>query len=207
MRPGCINRHSDLLFSVVLCDKRTKVRSNVMERQNDGSGGVGWGVCCGHGGNNGVGWGDGCGAGEDAGGAVQGQQVILKWVFSPTVTDENIALLRQDIRAKKMQVTGQNMSLLDTEAQKFWPIYKHYADDLHEVNNSKYVLLKRSRPALSRDNVLTIYPVKQDVCTVLSASFVGLWDGPSVGNRHFNLRQQRHDLLRLVSLHRYVQLL
>jgi len=75
--------------------------------------------------------------------AVQGQQVTLKRVFSPTVTDEDIALLRQDIRAKKMQVIGQNMSLSDTEAQKFWPIYKHYADDLHEVNNSKYALLKQ----------------------------------------------------------------
>jgi hypothetical protein len=43
----------------------------------------------------------------------------------------------------KMQVIGQNMSLSATEAQKFWPIYKHYADDLHEVNNSKYELLKQ----------------------------------------------------------------
>jgi hypothetical protein len=59
------------------------------------------------------------------------------------VTDEDIALLRQDVRAMKMQVIGQNMSLSDTEAQKFWPIYKHYADDLHEVHNAKYALLKQ----------------------------------------------------------------
>jgi len=77
------------------------------------------------------------------GAAVQGQQVTLQRVISPTVTDEDIALLRQDVRAKKMQVIGQNMSLSDTEAEKFWPIYKHYADDLHEVNNSKYALLKQ----------------------------------------------------------------
>src|SRR5262245_50221387 len=68
--------------------------------------------------------------------AVQGQQVTVQRVFSPTVTDEDIALLRHDIRAMKMQVIGQNMSLTDTEAQKFWPIYKHYADDLHDVNNA-----------------------------------------------------------------------
>ena len=73
----------------------------------------------------------------------QGQQVTLQPVFSPTVTDADIALLRQDIRAMKMQVIGQNMSLSDPEAEKFWPIYKHYADDLHEVNNSKYALLKQ----------------------------------------------------------------
>jgi hypothetical protein len=73
----------------------------------------------------------------------QGQQVTVERVISPTVTDADIALLRQDIRAMKMQVIGENMSLSDTEAHKFWPIYKHYADDLHEVHNEKYALLKQ----------------------------------------------------------------
>jgi hypothetical protein len=75
--------------------------------------------------------------------APQGQQVIVQKVISPTVTDEDIALLRQDLRAMKMQVIGQNMSLSDTEAEKFWPIYNHYVKDLQEVNNQKYALLKQ----------------------------------------------------------------
>jgi hypothetical protein len=75
--------------------------------------------------------------------AVQGQQVIVQKVISPTVTDEDIALLRRDLRAMKMQVIGQNMSLSDTEALKFWPIYNHYVKDLQEVNNQKYDLLKQ----------------------------------------------------------------
>ena len=74
---------------------------------------------------------------------VQGQQVTVHKVISPTVTDQDIALLRQDIRAMKMRVIGENMSLTDAEAQKFWPIYKHYADDLHDVHNEKYALLKQ----------------------------------------------------------------
>ena len=74
---------------------------------------------------------------------VQGQQVTVHRVISPTVTDQDIALLRQDIRAMKMRVIGENMSLSDGEAQKFWPIYKHYADDLHDVHNEKYALLKQ----------------------------------------------------------------
>jgi hypothetical protein len=73
----------------------------------------------------------------------QQQQVVVQQVISPTVTDADIALLRQDLRALKMQVIGQNMSLSDPEAEKFWPIYKHYTDDLHEVNNAKYALLKQ----------------------------------------------------------------
>jgi hypothetical protein len=74
---------------------------------------------------------------------VQGQQVTVRRVISPSVTDQDIALLRQDIRAMKMRVIGENMSLTDAEAQKFWPIYKHYADDLHDVHNEKYALLKQ----------------------------------------------------------------
>ncbi len=75
--------------------------------------------------------------------AAPGQQVTLQQVITPTVTDEDIALLRKDVRAMKQEVIGQNMSLSDAEAPKFWAIYKHYADDLHQVNNAKYALLKQ----------------------------------------------------------------
>ncbi len=74
---------------------------------------------------------------------VHEQQVTVQRVISPTVTEADIALLRQDVRAMKMKVIGENMSLSDAEAQKFWPIYKHYADDLHDVHNAKYALLKQ----------------------------------------------------------------
>src|SRR6202453_4228663 len=75
--------------------------------------------------------------------AAQEQQVTVQRVISPTVTDEDIALLRKDLRAMKMQVIGQNMSLSDEEGQKFWPIYNHYVKDLQQVNDQKYALLKQ----------------------------------------------------------------
>ena len=78
-----------------------------------------------------------------AGAAVQQQQVIVQRVISPTVSDEDIALLRRDLRAMKMQVIGQNMSLSEAEGQKFWPIYNHYVKDLQAVNDQKYALLKQ----------------------------------------------------------------
>ncbi|HTQ95643.1 MAG TPA: hypothetical protein VMH89_02495 [Candidatus Acidoferrum sp.] len=74
----------------------------------------------------------------------QGSQVIVqKGAINPNITDEDIALLRQDLRAKKMQVIGENMSLSDKEAEKFWPVYNHYVKDLQVVNNQKYALLKQ----------------------------------------------------------------
>ncbi|HEY4764424.1 MAG TPA: hypothetical protein VN902_10120 [Candidatus Acidoferrales bacterium] len=78
-----------------------------------------------------------------AGAAPRGQQVKVERVISPTVTDEDIALLRKDLRAMKMQVIGQNMSLSEEEGQKFWPIYNHYVKDLQQVNDRKYALLKQ----------------------------------------------------------------
>jgi len=78
-----------------------------------------------------------------AGAAAQSQQVTVQRVINPTVTDEDIALLRRDLRAMKMQVIGQNMSLSEEEGQKFWPIYNHYVKDLQLVNDKKYGLLKQ----------------------------------------------------------------
>jgi hypothetical protein len=76
-------------------------------------------------------------------GTAQGQQVKVERIITPTVTDEDIALLRKDLRAMKMQVIGQNMSLSEEEGQKFWPIYNHYVKDLQVVNDQKYGLLKQ----------------------------------------------------------------
>ncbi|HTA58989.1 MAG TPA: hypothetical protein VK805_12570 [Candidatus Baltobacteraceae bacterium] len=36
----------------------------------------------------------------------RGQEVLVERVVNPTITDEDITLLRQDLRAKKMQVIG-----------------------------------------------------------------------------------------------------
>jgi hypothetical protein len=134
---------SDLLFSVVLCGKGTKARRNTMKFKLTGAAGLAGAFVAGMLVATVLGGGMAGARAKTLGGAAQGQQVIVQKVISPTVTDEDIALLRQDLRAMKMQVIGQNMSLSDTEGQKFWPIYNHYVKDLQEVNNQKYALLKQ----------------------------------------------------------------
>jgi hypothetical protein len=130
--------HPDLLFSLVLCGKRTTVRRKIMKCKMTGAAGLAGAFVAGMVVATALG-----GGMAGAGAAAQGQQVTVQRVISPTVTDEDIALLRKDLRAMKMQVIGQNMSLSDTEGQKFWPIYSHYVRDLQEVNNQKYALLKQ----------------------------------------------------------------
>jgi hypothetical protein len=61
---------------------------------------------------------------------------------SPAVTDQDIQLLRQDIRSQKKQLVAANLTLTDTEATKFWPIYDQYAAELTKIGDQKYALIK-----------------------------------------------------------------
>jgi hypothetical protein len=56
--------------------------------------------------------------------------------------DENIKLFRKDVRSVKKQIIAANMSLTDSEAQQFWPIYDQYTAELATITDSKYSLLK-----------------------------------------------------------------
>jgi len=57
-------------------------------------------------------------------------------------SDQEIDLLRKDLRSSKKQIIAANMKLTDAEAEKFWPVYDQYTADLVQVNNSKYDLIK-----------------------------------------------------------------
>jgi hypothetical protein len=60
-----------------------------------------------------------------------------------TPSDEQIQLLRKDIRAQRKQLIAANMKLSGAEAEKFWPIYEAYVDELVAINRTKYDLLKQ----------------------------------------------------------------
>jgi hypothetical protein len=134
--------HSGELFSVALSGKRTKVRRKMMRGKITVAAGLAGAFIAGMLVATALGAGLGVVRAKTLA-AGWGQQITVGPVISPTVTDADIALLRKDLRAAKMQVIEQNMSLSDEEGQKFWPIYNHYVKDLHEVNNQKYALLKQ----------------------------------------------------------------
>jgi hypothetical protein len=56
--------------------------------------------------------------------------------------DQDIDMLRKDIRSQKKQIIAANVTLTDAEAQKFWPVYDQYTAALVQVNNDKYALIK-----------------------------------------------------------------
>src|SRR5208283_5720206 len=55
--------------------------------------------------------------------------------------DDDIELLRKDLRSQKKQVVAANMNLTDAEAAKFWPVYDQYAADLAKINDTKVALI------------------------------------------------------------------
>jgi Spy/CpxP family protein refolding chaperone len=62
--------------------------------------------------------------------------------FQP-ITDEDIQMMRKDIRSQRKQIIAANMRLTDTEAEKFWPVYEQYVSELVKINGTKYALIKQ----------------------------------------------------------------
>jgi len=56
--------------------------------------------------------------------------------------DQDVQMLRQDIRSNKKQIIAANLQLTDADATKFWPVYDQYVAELTKINDEKYALIK-----------------------------------------------------------------
>lgn len=63
-------------------------------------------------------------------------------VMAQTATEQEIELLRKDIRSQKKQLIAANLSLTDAEATKFWPVYDQYQAEYTKIGDAKMALLK-----------------------------------------------------------------
>src|SRR5690349_19729201 len=61
---------------------------------------------------------------------------------SQSVSEQDIQLLRQDIRSQKKQLIASNLRLTDAEATKFWPVYDQYNVEMTNIGDQKYALIK-----------------------------------------------------------------
>lgn len=61
---------------------------------------------------------------------------------SDSGTDQDIELLRKDVRSVKKQAIAANLDLTEDEAVKFWPIYDQYTAELSKINDTKVNLIK-----------------------------------------------------------------
>lgn len=72
-----------------------------------------------------------------------GQQQSLAVNGSVMVaTDADIQLLRQDLRSQKQKLIAQNLPMTESEAVKFWAVYNRYGDELRQINDEKFRLVR-----------------------------------------------------------------
>lgn len=56
--------------------------------------------------------------------------------------EQEIKLLRQDLRAEKKKIVAENMQLTEAEAVKFWPVYDAYTLESIKLNDTLQALIK-----------------------------------------------------------------
>ena len=58
------------------------------------------------------------------------------------MTDQQLALLRRDIRSIKKQLVAANLTLTDSEATKFWQVYEQYSAETGKINETRAAIIK-----------------------------------------------------------------
>ena len=57
-------------------------------------------------------------------------------------SEQDLQLLRQDLRRQKQRLIAENLPMNEQQATKFWAIYNRYTEDLKQINDEKYRLVK-----------------------------------------------------------------
>jgi hypothetical protein len=58
------------------------------------------------------------------------------------IPESYVALLHSDIQSQKTAVIGQNLSLTEDEAQKFWPLQRSYESDLSKLDDERLNIIR-----------------------------------------------------------------
>ena len=56
--------------------------------------------------------------------------------------EKDLALIRRDIRSEKKKIIAANVSLTETEATKFWPVYDQYVAEMTKYNDEFFSIIK-----------------------------------------------------------------
>ncbi|MDE1176096.1 MAG: hypothetical protein PW789_05755 [Edaphobacter sp.] len=58
------------------------------------------------------------------------------------ITDDDIAVLRQDIQADKTDIITRSMDFTEDQSKAFWPVYRDYAHEQQKVGDQRVALIK-----------------------------------------------------------------
>jgi len=77
-----------------------------------------------------------------SGTAARAQTPAQKESTTHVISNQDMDLLRKDLRSKRKQLIAANLVLTDTEAAKFWPVYDQYIGELITINDRKFGLIQ-----------------------------------------------------------------
>ena len=77
-----------------------------------------------------------------SGATVRAQTSSPKENTTHVISDQDMGLLRKDLRSKRKQLIAANLQLTDAEATKFWPIYDEYMTELIAINDKKFAVIQ-----------------------------------------------------------------
>jgi hypothetical protein len=76
-------------------------------------------------------------------GATASAQIVAPQESSSrTISNQDLDLLRKDLRAKRKQLIAANLKLTEAEAARFWPVYDQYIKELIAINDKKFALIQ-----------------------------------------------------------------
>lgn len=58
------------------------------------------------------------------------------------VTDDDIAVLRQDVQAGKTDIITRSMQFTEEQSKAFWPVYREYANEQQKIGDQRVALIK-----------------------------------------------------------------
>ena len=126
--------------------------------------------------------------------------------------DQDVQMLRQDIRSRKKQIIAANLQLTDTDATKFWPVYDQYVAELTKINDEKYALIKEYADAwgnIKDDQALSLTNralALEDKVTQLRIKYVPIFSKAVSGSKVATFFQIERWLQSLIDLQWTTQL-
>ena len=74
--------------------------------------------------------------------AARAQKTSSQQSTDHVISDQDLNLLRQNLRSQRKQLIAANLKLTDAEATKFWPIYDQYVTELIAINDKKFAVIQ-----------------------------------------------------------------
>jgi hypothetical protein len=84
---------------------------------------------------------------------ISGVLMVAVPAVAEPVSDTNMEILKEKLKADKKLLVASNMDLTDAEAKQFWPLYDAYQKDLEGINKQLGQTIKDYADAFNKGTI------------------------------------------------------